>query len=168
MPNLHDAFIEQLKDLYNAENQITEALPKMIDAASDSELREAFEHHLEETRGQIERLDRIFTDLEASPGGKKCKGMEGLLEEGEEAIREHSAGPARDALLIAGAQRVEHYEIAGYGTAVAWAEEMGHDDIADLLDETLDEESSADEKLNSIAEGGFLESGVNEAAEART
>lgn len=164
MPSLHDAFIEQLKDLYSAEKQITEALPKMIEAASDAELKEAFEHHLEETRGQIERLTEVFGMLDVNPGNKKCKGMEGLLEEGEEAIEEHGPGPVRDALLIAGAQRVEHYEIAGYGTVVAWAEEMDHDDIADLLEETLDEEADADEKLTEIAEGGLVGSGVNVAA----
>lgn len=167
MPKFHDAFVDQLKDLYSAEKQIVEALPRMADAASNEELRQAFQHHLEETRGQVERLERIFDDLGVSPGGKKCKGMEGLLQEGEEVIREHSAGPTRDALLISGAQRVEHYEIAGYGTVAAWAEELELDDAADLLEETLDEEADANEKLNSIAMGGLLESGVNEKATAR-
>lgn len=165
MPDLHDAFVEQLKDLYSAEKQITEALPKMIDAAHDDDLREAFEHHLEETRGQVERLKKAFEELGVNPGNTKCDGMEGLLKEGEEAIEEHAAGPVRDALLIAGAQRVEHYEIAGYGTVVTWAEQMGHDDVADLLEETLDEESAADETLTKIAEGGLV-GGINEKAKA--
>ncbi|MDX1661227.1 MAG: ferritin-like domain-containing protein [Gemmatimonadota bacterium] len=166
MPSLHDALIDQLKDLYSAENQIAEALPKMIDAAHSDELRKAFEGHLEETRGQIDRLEEVFEKLSASPGGKKCKGMEGLLKEGEETIEEHSAGPTRDALLIASAQRVEHYEIAVYGTVAEWADAMDYDDVADLLGSTLDEEEDADEKLTSIAEGGLLEDGVNEAAMA--
>lgn len=164
MPTLHDAFIDQLKDTYNAEKQIVEALPKMAKAASTSELRQAFEQHLDQTRGHIQRLESIFEKLDTKPGGKKCHGMEGLIQEGEEAIEDFSEGAARDALLIAGAQRVEHYEIAAYGTVAAWAEEMGHDEMARTLRETLDEESETDEKLTALATGGIVETGVNEAA----
>ena len=160
----HKIFVDQLKDLYSAEKQLIQALPKLAKAADSTELAEAFKGHLEETRVHVERLERIFKDLDGSPGGKKCKGMEGLIEEGSEALEEHTAGPGREALLIAGAQKVEHYEISGYGTVVAWAEELGLDDAAELLGETLDEESAADEKLTAIAEGGLLEEGVNQEA----
>ncbi|HUP00773.1 MAG TPA: ferritin-like domain-containing protein [Gemmatimonadota bacterium] len=163
--SFHDLFVDQLKDIYNAEKQITEALPKMVEAANDEKLREALEHHLEETHGQIDRLDRIFEELGVPAQGKTCKAMQGLIQEGEEAL-EKTGGPLGDVLLIAGAQRVEHYEIAAYGTARAWAEELGLDDAADLLDETLDEESAANEKLTSIAEGGLLSEGVNAEAKA--
>jgi ferritin-like metal-binding protein YciE len=167
MATLKEMFIEQLTDAYAAENQIIEALPKLARAAKDEELKQAFQHHLEETRGHVERLDRIFSDLGESPDKRKtCKGMKGLLEEGDEAIEEHSGSPSRDALLIGGAQKVEHYEIALYGTLRAWAEELELDGIAELLDENLDEEISADEKLTSIAEGGLVESGINEEATA--
>lgn len=162
-----DLLIEQLKDVYSAEQQIIEALPKMVKAADSDELREAFQMHLEETRGQVERLDEIFEGLSRKPGAKKCKGMEGLIKEGEEALEEVEKGPARDALLIASAQRIEHYEISAYGTIRTWAEEMGMDDAADLLGETLDEESAADEKLTTIAEGGLLAEGVNQEAASR-
>lgn len=163
----HGLFVDQLRDLYDAEQQITRALPKVIEAVSTGELRDSLQHHLEVTHGQIERLDRIFSDLGESPTGKTCKGMAGLLEEGDEAIREHEPGVLRDALIIAGAQRIEHYEISGYGTAKAWAEELDLEDTVDLLDDTLDEEAEADEKLNSIATGGLLSEGVNQTAAAR-
>ncbi|HET6342597.1 MAG TPA: DUF892 family protein, partial [Gemmatimonadota bacterium] len=117
--------------------------------------------------GHVERLERLFSDLGEPPTGKSCKGMEGLLEEGDEAIKNHSAGILRDALIIAGAQRIEHYEISGYGTAKAWAEELDLEDAVDLLDETLDEEAEADEKLSAIATGGLLTEGVNETASAK-
>lgn len=161
MARLHDAFVDQLKDLYSAETQLTKALPKMAKAASDAKLREAFEHHLEETRGHVDRLKEIFSDLDASPDGETCEAMQGLVKEGEQAIEEFENGPVRDAMLIASAQRVEHYEMAGYGTVRAWAKAMGHDDVARQLDETLEEEKSADEKLNKIALDG-----VNKAAKA--
>lgn len=159
MPTLQNAFVHQLKDLYNAEKQLTTALPKMAKAASSDKLRKAFEQHLEETRGHVDRLERIFKELDASPGGEKCEAMEGLIEEGEEVIEDFQSGDVRDALLIAEAQKVEHYEIAGYGTVVAWAKAMGHDEIAQRLEETLEEESKTDEKLNKIALDG-----VNQAA----
>jgi ferritin-like metal-binding protein YciE len=161
----HELFLDELRDLYSAENQITRALPKLIKAASNAELGQALRSHLEETRQQVERLERIFDGLGESPKGKKCKGMEGLLEEGDEHVKEIPSGSCRDAVIIAAAQRVEHYEISGYGTARAWAEEMGHGEAVSLLRRTLDEEAAADEKLTSIAMGGVLGEGVNEEAE---
>jgi ferritin-like metal-binding protein YciE len=161
MATLHDAFIDQLKDLYSAETQLTNALPKMAEAASEKKLRDAFEQHLEETRRHVERLDGIFDELKAKPGGETCEAMEGLVEEGEEAIEAFDSGPVRDAMLIASAQRVEHYEMAGYGTVRTWAKAMGHDSIADRLSSTLEEEKHADEKLNDIALDG-----VNKAAKS--
>lgn len=162
-----DLFVDHLRDLYDAEQQITQALPGVIEAVSAAELRKALEHHLEVTHGQIERLERIFSELGETPGGKSCKGMKGLVEEADEAVQEHASGALRDALIIAGAQRIEHYEISGYGTAKAWAEELELEDAVDLLDETLDEEAEADERLNAIATGGLLTEGVNETASAR-
>jgi ferritin-like metal-binding protein YciE len=149
---LHDLFVDELKDLYSAETQLTKALPKMAKAASSDELREAFESHLKETEGQIERLDKIFKGLDASPKGKKCKAMEGLVEEGKEAIELDAEDTVRDAALIAAAQRVEHYEMAGYGTVRTYAQLLEMDDAVELLQETLDEEGAADEKLTGIAQ----------------
>ena len=167
MATLRKLFIEQLKDGYDAENQLLEALPKLIEAASTDELKEAFTTHLEETRGHVEKIQRIFTDLHEASGGKTCKGMKGLIAEGEEGLKEESAGAARDALIIASAQKVEHYEIALYGTLRSWAEELEYEDAAELLNEILDEEAHADEKLTAIAEGGLVEVGVNEEATSR-
>lgn len=164
--SFHEIFVDQLRDLYDAERQITRALPDVIEAVTDDDLREALEHHLELTSGHVVRLDRIFGDLGETATGKTCKGMEGLLKEGEEAIAEHSAGFPLDALIIAGAQRIEHYEISGYGTAKTWANELGYDEAAGLLDETLEEEAAADEKLTSIATGGLISGGVNQEAAA--
>lgn len=168
MATLKDALIHELKDIHSAERQITGALPKMIEAASDQELKAAFSEHLEQTRGQIERLDRIFADLGETPGMETCEGMKGLLKEGEGLIQDHAAGPVRDALLIGAAQRVEHYEIAVYGTLAAWADALDLEECQELLEETLEEEGDADEKLTDIAEGGLLEEGVNEEALARS
>lgn len=165
--SFHELFVHQLRDLYDAEQQITQALPGMIEAVNDDELRKALEHHFQVTSGHVERLDRIFEDLGESAKGKTCKGMKGLLEEGDEAIQEHPAGSLRDALIIAGAQRVEHYEISGYGSARSWAEELEYEDAVELLDETLDEEAEADEKLTAIATGGLLSEGINQEAAAR-
>lgn len=163
----HGLFVDQLRDLYDAEQQITQALPAVIEAASSEDLHKALEHHLEVTHGHVERLERIFSDLGETPTGKSCKGMEGLLEEADEHGKELAPGVLRDAIIIAGAQRIEHYEIAGYGTAKAWAEELDLEEAVDLLDETLDEEVEADEKLSSIATGGLLTEGVNETAAAK-
>jgi ferritin-like metal-binding protein YciE len=151
---LHDAFIDELRDVYNAEQQITKALPKMIKAASSPELQKALSKHLEETRGQISRLEDVFEAVDEKVRGKKCEGMAGIIEEGKTAMNEDFDEPTMDAALIASAQRVEHYEMAAYGTLVAWAEAMGHSDAAELLQATLEEEKAADEKLTAIAEGG--------------
>lgn len=148
---LNDVYLDNLKDLYNAEGQLVAALPKLAKAAHAEELRSAFQEHLEETRGHIERLDRIFQELGKNPKGKKCKGMEGLIDEGKEVIS-GDASPARDAALIAAVQRVEHYEIAGYGCARTFAQILGDNSAAKLLQEILDEEAAADEKLTSLAE----------------
>ena len=152
---LHDAFIDELRDTYDAEKQITKALPKMVKAASSPELRAAFEAHLEETRGQIARLEEVFGTLDEKVRGKHCDGMAGIIEEGKSVMEEDFDDTTMDACLIAAAQRVEHYEMAAYGTLVAWARAMGHTEAADLLQETLDEEKAADEKLSSLAEGGI-------------
>ena len=166
MSTFRELLVEQLSDIHSAETQITRALPKMVEAANDPDLKRAFSHHLEETRAQIQRLEEAFAEIGGGPTGKECKAMKGLLEEGEEALRK-PMGPLKDALLIASAQRVEHYEISAYGTAIAWAKQLDLDDLADLLDESLDEETSADEKLTEVAEGGLLEAGVNEEAAER-
>jgi len=151
---LHDAFIDELRDVYHAEKQITKALPKMIKAATSDELRQAFENHLEETKGQIGRLEEVFESLDEKVRAKKCDGMAGIIEEGSSTMAEDFDEPTLDAALIASAQRVEHYEMAAYGTLVAWAEAMGHTEAAELLQATLDEEKAADEKLTEIADGG--------------
>ena len=155
LASLHDLYIDELKDLYSAENQLLKALPKMAKAASAPELQTAFEDHLEETQGQVRRLERIFKKLDASPKGKKCKAMEGLIEEGKEVIEEDADPAVRDAALIAAAQRVEHYEMAGYGCVRTYARLLGYDEAADLLQETLDEEGAADKKLTKLAEASI-------------
>jgi ferritin-like metal-binding protein YciE len=161
---LQDVYVEQLKDLYSAEQQILKALPKMAKAVTHADLRKAFQEHEVVTRTHVERLDSIFAQLGEKGTGHKCKGMEGLLAEGDELLEEHEQSEALDAALIAAAQRVEHYEIAGYGTAKTLADQLGHGDAKDLLDQTLDEESQADTLLTKIATGGRMRSGVNEAA----
>ncbi|MGB9415845.1 MAG: ferritin-like domain-containing protein, partial [Acidobacteriaceae bacterium] len=148
---IDELLLDELKDLYSAEKQITKALPKLARAALSQDLKSAFESHLEETEGQIERLDRIFEILGKSPKGKKCHGMEGVLEEGSEVLEELDKSPVRDAALISAAQRVEHYEMAGYGSVREYATLLGHGEIASLLNETLKEEEAADKKLNGIA-----------------
>jgi len=150
--DLHQLFLDELADVYNAEQQLTKALPKLAKAAKNDELREAFQQHLEETENHISRLDQVFESLGESMKRKKCKGMEGLVEEGEEVISEHKNTNALDAGLIISAQKVEHYEIAAYGSLCSWAEQMEHNDALELLRETLEEEKSADEKLTEIAE----------------
>ena len=150
--SLQDIYVEQLKDLYSAENQILKALPKMAKAATHAELRSAFEDHEVQTRTHVERLEKIFTQLGEKPGGHKCKGMEGLLAEGDELLEEHEESEALDAAMIAAAQRVEHYEIAGYGSVRTFANMLGLSDQADLLQRTLDEEGDTDKKLTGLAE----------------
>lgn len=152
---LHDAFIDELRDAYDAEKQLIKALPKMAKAATSPELRRAFENHLEETRGQVTRLEAVFATLDEKVRGKHCDGIEGIIEEGKSVMEEDFDDNAMDACLIAGGQRAEHYEMAAYGTLVAWARTMGHDEAADLLQETLDEEKAADKKLSALAEGGI-------------
>lgn len=152
---LHDAFIDELRDTFSAEKQVTKALPKMAKAAASPDLRSAFETHLEETRAQVERLTRVFESLGEKPRAKHCEGMAGILEEGQGVMGEDFDDTTMDACLIASAQRVEHYEMAAYGTLVAWARAMGHGEAADLLQETLDEEKATDEKLTTLAEGGI-------------
>jgi ferritin-like metal-binding protein YciE len=152
MATLEDLYTDLLKDLYSAEKQLVKALPKMAKNAESPDLQKAFQEHLKQTEGQVERIERIFTELGGSPRGKKCVGMEGLIEEGNELLQEDTEPDVLDAGLIAAAQKVEHYEIAGYGTARAWAQRLGYDKAARLLQETLEEESMANEKLNKIAE----------------
>ena len=152
MATLEDLYTDLLKDLYSAEKQLVKALPKMAKNAQSPDLQKAFQEHLRQTEGQVERIERIFQELEGSPRGKKCVGMEGLIEEGNELLQEDVEPDVLDAGLIAAAQKVEHYEIAGYGTARAWAQRLGYDKAARLLQQTLEEESMANEKLTKIAE----------------
>lgn len=159
--NLREALVEEIKDLYNAEKQLVKALPKMAKGATSDELREAIESHLEETEGQVTRLEKVFELLDEKPRGKHCAGMAGIIEEGSDTLQEDLEDAVMDACIIAGAQRAEHYEIAAYGTAIAWAEALGLTDVAQVLNETLAEEKAADEKLSALAE-----SGINEAATA--
>lgn len=162
---LDDVLQGQLTDLHSAETQLVQALPKVAGSASAPELRQAIEHHLEETRGHVNRLEKAFDMLGTSSSGNECKAMAGLLAEGKEIIEAKGDAAAKDAALIAAAQRVEHYEIAGYGTARTLAEQLGRTDVARLLDETLDEESAADKKLTKIATGGLVSSGINAEAD---
>jgi ferritin-like metal-binding protein YciE len=153
LESLEDLFVDELKDLYNAENQLIKALPKMAKAASSDELRSAFQEHLEQTKEHVNRLEKVFKELNCSPKGKKCRAMEGLIEEGSERLDGDSDGAVKDAALIAAAQRVEHYEIAGYGCVRTYAEQLGHTEAANLLQQTLEEEGAADKKLTHLAEG---------------
>ena len=159
--NLREALVDEIKDLYNAEKQLTKALPKLAKAATSDELREAFETHLEETMGQVTRLERVFELLDEKPRGKHCAGMAGIIEEGNEKLEEDMEDAVMDAVLIKSAQSAEHYEIGSYGTAIAWAEALELTEVAQILEETLAEEKATDEKLSALAE-----SGINEAATA--
>jgi ferritin-like metal-binding protein YciE len=149
---LQDLYIAELRDLYSAENQILKALPKMIKAASTPELQHGFEEHLEQTRGHVQRLEEIFEKLDQNPKGKKCKGLEGVIEEAKETMDETEDPAVLDAALIAGAQKVEHYEMAGYGCVRTWARQLGDEEAANLLQQTLDEEAETDKKLTQLAE----------------
>jgi ferritin-like metal-binding protein YciE len=164
---LHDAFVDELRDAYDAEKQLTKALPKMAKAATSPVLREAFESHLEETRGHVERLEQVMQDLGEKVRGKHCDGIEGIIDEGKSVMEEDFDDTTMDACLIAAGQRAEHYEIAAYGTLVAWAKAMGHTKVAAALQETLDEEKAADEKLTSLAEGGINQEAAEAAGENR-
>ena len=152
LDSLQTLWIEELRDIYNAENQLLKALPKMAKGASSPELKQAFEDHLEETKGHVERLEEIFEKLDEKPTGKTCKAMKGLVEEGSEILEEEGEDSVLDAGIIAAAQKVEHYEIASYGTVVAFAKMLGEEDAADLLQQTLDEEGEADKHLSELAE----------------
>ena len=159
--NLHDAFLDELRDVYDAEKQLVKALPKLAKTATSPDLRAAFESHLEETRNHVARLEEVFATLEEKPRGKHCDGIAGIIEEGKNAIDEAFEANGMDAVLIASGQRAEHYEMAAYGTLIAWARAMGHDEAVSLLEQTLEEEKAADEALTELAEGG-----INDAAAA--
>lgn len=152
LESLRDLYVEELKDLYSAESQLIKALPKMAKAATSKALKAGFEKHLKETRVHAERLEGIFKKLGVSPGGKKCKAMQGLIEEGDEVISEDAEAEVKDAALIAAAQRVEHYEMAGYGCVRTYAELMGEKQAAKVLQKTLDEEGATDKRLTGLAE----------------
>ncbi|MGZ8812267.1 MAG: YciE/YciF ferroxidase family protein [Thermoanaerobaculia bacterium] len=152
---LHDAFIDELRDTYDAEKQLTKALPKLAKAATNAKLRAAFETHLQETQGQIARLEQVFESVDEKVRGKHCDGIAGIIEEGKSIMEEDFDETTMDACLIAAGQRAEHYEMAAYGTLVAWAQAMGHGEAARLLQQTLDEEKAADKKLSELAEGGI-------------
>jgi ferritin-like metal-binding protein YciE len=157
MEKLKDLFLDEIKDLYNAEKQITKALPQMAKKASSDELRQAFEEHLKETENQIQRLEKVFKELDMAPKGKKCEGIAGIISEGKEMMKEIDEPSLLDAALISAAQKVEHYEIASYGTVRTYAEMLNMENVANLLQETLDEESQANEKLTKLALNGVNE-----------
>ena len=150
---LRDALIDEIKDLYNAEKQLTKALPKMAKSATSEDLRAALESHLEETEGHVSRLEQVFEMLDEKVRGKQCAGMAGIIEEGNSMLEEDFEGAVLDACIIAAGQRAEHYEMAAYGVTIAWAEALGLTDVAGLLRETLEEEEAADAKLSALAEG---------------
>jgi ferritin-like metal-binding protein YciE len=150
--SFRDLYIDELRDLYNAETQLTKALPKMAKAAANEQLREAFQEHLRQTSEHVSRLEQIFEQLEERPTGKRCLAMEGLVKEGSETVKEDFADEVKDAAIIGAAQRVEHYEIAGYGTVRAFAEILGQNDHVSLLEQTLEEEKQTDQKLTELAQ----------------
>lgn len=160
---LHDAFVEELRDLYNGEKQISRALPKMAKAASARPLADAFETHLQETLRQIERLEQVFESIGETPRGKQCEGLAGILEEGKEIMGNSFDEATMDACLVGAAQRVEHYEIASYGTAASWAKAMGHDKALELLLQTLEEEKATDKKLTALANSSVNKQAAMEA-----
>ncbi len=168
LDTLNKLYVEELRDLYNAENQLLKALPKMAKGASSAELKQAFEDHLEETQGHIERLEEIFKGLDENPKGKTCKAMKGLVEEGSEILEEDGEESVLDAGIIAAAQKVEHYEIASYGTVRTWASLLGEEEAADLLQQTLDEEGEADKRLNELAEEIVNQDALSEIEEEET
>ncbi|HEX5070454.1 MAG TPA: ferritin-like domain-containing protein [Vicinamibacterales bacterium] len=158
---LRDLFTEELQDILHGERQLVKALPKMAKAATSPELREALQNHLAETEEHVSRLEQAFELIDETVKTKVCAGLQGIIEEGSDVIKEHDKSPALDAAIIAGGQRAEHYEIAVYGTLMAWARALGHDDVAALLSDTLEEEKAADEKLTELAEAG-----INQAAQS--
>jgi ferritin-like metal-binding protein YciE len=163
---LHDAFLDELRDAYDAEKQLLKALPKMAKKATSDNLTAAFEAHFEETRGHVDKLEQVFGALGEKVRGKHCDGIAGIIEEGKSVMEEDFDAETMDACLIAGGQRAEHYEMAAYGTLVAWAKVMGHTEAADLLEEILEEEKAADEKLTALAEGGINQAAADEAGSA--
>jgi len=162
---LYDVYVEQLKDMYSAEKQLVDALPKMAEAASTPELRQALEQHLGVTRGQMNKVQALLEEISENPGNKVCVAMKGLVEEGNEVMKKDGSAVARDVALILAAQKVEHYEIATYGGLRSYARTLGFDEAAETLNVILDQEYEADQKLDDIAEGGVLEAGLNEEAE---
>lgn len=167
--NLYQLFVDELQDMYSAEGQIVESLPRLIKSAFHDELKKALTHHLEETKNQVKRLDKVFSLLDLPSKKKHCKGMEGILKEGGELISHKTPSPILDAVIIASAQKVEHYEIASYGTLCSFAKHLDLEkEVGKLLDENLQEEGSADKKLTKIAEGSFFSSGINEEAVVNT
>jgi ferritin-like metal-binding protein YciE len=169
LTDLQDLMVEELRDLYSAENQLLKALPKVAKACENQELKAAFEQHTQETETHVERLEQIFQQLGEKPTGKKCKGMEGLIEENKEMMSEDAEPEVMDAGLIVGSQKIEHYEIAGYGSAVTFAKLLGNDQAARLLAQTLDEEERTDKKLSEIAESAInVEAASGDGEEAST
>jgi ferritin-like metal-binding protein YciE len=166
--SLHELYVQQLRDLYDAENQLVKALPKLAEASNSDGLREGFEEHLEQTKEHVQRLETIFESLGEKPKGEKCKGMEGIIKEGSEVLAEDMQEDVKDAAIIAAAQRVEHYEISGYGTARTFANLLGEDEAVSLLQKTLVEEKEADSKLNQLAENINVEAEEAAAEEAET
>ena len=164
---LHDAFLDELRDTYDAEKQLTKALAKLAKASSNPKLRQAFESHLQETQGQIGRLEQVFESLGEKARGKHCDGIEGIIEEGKSVMEEDFDDETMDACLIAAGQRAEHYEMAAYGTLVAWAKTMGHDEAAGLLEEILEQEKAADQKLTKLAESRINQSAASAEDESR-
>jgi ferritin-like metal-binding protein YciE len=166
--SLEDLFVNQIEDLYDAENRLTKALPKMADAASSSSLKQAFQSHLTETEGHVSRLETIFREVNVEPKRETCQAMKGLISEGEDMVDATGDSAVKDAALIAAAQRVEHYEISGYGTARTIAQQLGLTDVATLLQQTLNEEKAADQKLNTIAESSVNVQATTGATAGRT
>jgi ferritin-like metal-binding protein YciE len=160
---LRELMIEEIRDLYDAERQLVKALPKMAKGASSDELRSLIEAHLGETQGQVKRLEQAFEMLQEKPRGKHCAGIAGIIKEGSDLLEEDFDGAVMDAGIIAGAQRAEHYEMGAYGSVIAWAKQLGEGDVASLLEETLEEEKGADEKLTALAEGSINEQAASEA-----
>jgi ferritin-like metal-binding protein YciE len=160
LESLQDLFVNELKDIYNGEKQLVAALPRMAKAAQSPQLRDAFTKHHRETQGHVQRLESIFKALGTRPQGKRCKGMEGLVEEGKEIMEEDGAGAVLDAALIAAAQKVEHYEIATYGCLITYADLLGDDNASKLLKQTLGEEENTDKTLTQLGEGGINEAAV--------
>jgi ferritin-like metal-binding protein YciE len=161
LDSLQSLFLDELKDVYHAEKQLVRALPRMAKAASSPQLRQAFTNHLRETEGQVRRLERVFKEIGQTPRAKKCEGMAGLVEEGKNILEEDGEPAVIDAALIAAAQRVEHYEIAAYGCLRTYAQLLGLSAAAQLLEQNLNEEEAADEKLNALAEGGINQAAVS-------